>query len=97
MLFPSVKIERHEFEKTPGARYFAKQFEVSVKNALNGAGIGSRNFLKSNEPNIAVFTGGGGSLPMLRQILQKPIELEGDSAYFDFIASALYLPKRSVA
>lgn len=73
--FNAVTIERDEFANTKLVRYFAKIFEEQVKEALNSSGIGSQNFIKTNQPNIAVFTGGGGSLPFLRDLFKYPIEL----------------------
>ena len=83
--FETVKVEQAQLEQTPAARYFAREFETAVKKALNGAGVGSRNFLQTNEPNVAVFTGGGGTLPMLRRLFDKPIELEGGNAVFEVV------------
>jgi hypothetical protein len=81
--FDTVNIESEEFCKTKVVAYFAKNFEDQVKQALNSAGIGSRNFLQTNQPNVAVFTGGGGSLPFLRELFAKPIELSEGSAHFE--------------
>lgn len=81
--FDVVNIESHEFCATKIVSYFARTFEEQVKNALNSAGIGSRNFLKTNQPNVVVFTGGGGSLPFLRDVFAKPIELSEGKAIFE--------------
>lgn len=81
--FEGVDIELDEFCRTRFVSYFAKSFEDGVKNALNGAGVGSRNFTQTNQTNVAVFTGGGGTLPFLREVLQKPIQLEGGTAHFE--------------
>lgn len=81
--FEPITIEADEFSSTKVVSYFAKTFEDQVKSALNGAGAGSRNFLRSNEANVAVFTGGGGALPFLRDVLRKPIELDDGKAYFE--------------
>lgn len=80
--FDTVTIERDEFCKTKVVAFFAKNFEDQVKEALNSAGVGSRNFLQTNQPNVAVFTGGGGSLPFLRDLFTKPIELSDGKADF---------------
>lgn len=81
--FDTVTIERDEFCKTKVVAFFAKSFENQVKDALNSAGIGSRNFLQTNQPNVAVFTGGGGSLPFLRDVFATPIELADGKASFE--------------
>ena len=81
--FDLISIELPEFEGRPPVKSFRANFEAEVKASLNGAGIGSRNFQQTNEPNIAVFTGGGGQLPFLRDILSRPIELDGGPAYFE--------------
>jgi molecular chaperone HscA len=81
--FDTVSIGDDEFRNSKVVTYFARTFEEQVKSALNSAGIGSRNFIQTNQPNIAVFTGGGASLPFLRELFDKPIELEGGSADFE--------------
>lgn len=81
--FDLVSIELPEFEATRPVAFFKATFEAEVKASLNGAGIGSRNFVQTNEPNIAVFTGGGGRLPFLRDALRRPIELDEGRAFFD--------------
>jgi hypothetical protein len=83
--FGSVSIERDEFESIAPVRYLVSRFEASVKQALNGAGVGSKNFLETNEPNVAVFTGGGGSIPALRNVFAKPLELDGGKAFFEVV------------
>jgi hypothetical protein len=81
--FDTVAIDQDEFCKTKVVAYFARTFGEQVRSALNGAGIGSRNFLQTNQPNIAVFTGGGGSLPFLRDLFAQPIELDEGKAIFE--------------
>ena len=81
--FDTMTVEREEFCNAKIVAFFAKNFEDQVKDALNSAGIGSRNFLQTNQPNVAVFTGGGGSLPFLRDLFAKPIELAEGMASFE--------------
>jgi hypothetical protein len=81
--FDTVTIDREQFGQTKVVSYFARTFEEQVKSALNGSGIGSRNFLQTNQPNVVVFTGGGGSLPFLRDIFKAPISLDEGDAIFE--------------
>lgn len=81
--FDSVNIEQDDFCKSKVVSYFTRTFEEQVKAALNSAGIGSRNFVETNQPNVVVFTGGGGSLPFLRDLFDKPIELAEGKATFE--------------
>ena len=83
--FPTITVDQAAFEDTSLVRFFIKQFEAAVKKALNGAGVGSKNFLQTNEPNIVVFTGGGGTLRVLRRFFETPIELDGGKAYFKVV------------
>lgn len=66
-------------------RFFVSRFTNSIKEALDGAGAGSRNFVQISEPNVAVFTGGGSSNPRLRSVLKEPLELAVGRAYLDVI------------
>lgn len=52
----------------------------AVIQALNGSGASFRSF---SDDSVVVFTGGGGSLPFLRDTFdKKPIELSSGPAYF---------------
>ena len=81
--FDTVKLESDQFRQTSFVSYFEREFEKAVKSALNGSGIGSRNFVQTNQSNVVVFTGGGGSLPFLRDLFEKPIALEEGNAIFE--------------
>jgi molecular chaperone HscA len=81
--FAPVDLDLDEFEAHAMVSSFVRQFESEVISALNGAGVGSKNFLESSEPNLAVFTGGGAGLPFLRRIFDRPIKLSNGEALFE--------------
>lgn len=83
--FESVTIDRDEFCNCRAVTFFSRSFEEQVRAALNASGIGSRNFIDTNQPNMVVFTGGGGSLPFLREFFSKPVELEEGKAEFAIV------------
>ena len=78
--FPQTKIELLEFERTPTVAHFVREFEASVKGALEGSGASFRSF---SDDSVAVFTGGGGSLSFLRNVFdKKAFNLKDGPAYF---------------
>lgn len=78
--FPRTTIELPEFVGTPIVQHYIEQFTGSVVAALDSSGASFRSF---SDDNVAVFTGGGQSLPFLREMFdKKPVELASGPAYF---------------
>lgn len=78
--FPVARIELPEFVKTPIVSHYLGQFQSAVVQALEGSGASFRSF---SDDSVVVFTGGGGSLPFLREIFdRKPVTLAAGPAYF---------------
>lgn len=78
--FPQTKIDLAEFERTPTVKHFVREFEANIVGALEGSGASFRSF---SDDSVAVFTGGGGSLPFLRNVLdKKAVSLKDGPAYF---------------
>lgn len=78
--FPRTKIELPEFVRTPIVQHYLSEFAGAVVTALDGSGASFRSF---SDDNVVVFTGGGRSLPFLREMFdKKPIELASGPAYF---------------
>jgi hypothetical protein len=78
--FPKTTIELPEFLSSPIVGNYVSEFRKAVAAALEGSGASFRSF---SDDSVAVFTGGGGSLPFLRDIFdKKPVELEAGPAYF---------------
>ncbi len=78
--FPRMKIELPEFVNTPIVRHYVEEFTGAVVAALDSSGASFRSF---SDDNVVVFTGGGRSLPFLRDMFdKKPIELASGPAYF---------------
>lgn len=78
--FPKTKIELPEFVKTPIVSDYISKFNIACVQALNGSGASFRSF---SDDSVVVFTGGGGSLPFLRNIFdKKAVELTSGPAFF---------------
>lgn len=78
--FPKTKIELPEFAQTPIVSHYLTEFKGAVVKALDGSGASFRSF---SDDSVVVFTGGGGSLPFLREIFhKKPVDLASGPAYF---------------
>jgi hypothetical protein len=77
--FPKTKIELPEFVQTPMVSHYLSEFKGAVVEALQGSGASFRSFA---DESIAVFTGGGRSLPFLREIFNDPIKLSSGPAHF---------------
>lgn len=80
--YDPVAIELDDLMATEPIRKFAAAFRGKVIETLNRAGIGSENFVKTNDQNIVVFTGGGSRLPFLTRVFDEPLELEAGSVMF---------------
>lgn len=78
--FPPTTIELPEFVAAPIVSHYIDRFRTAVGEALEGSGASFRSF---SDDSVVVFTGGGRSLPFLREIFdKKPIPLAAGPAYF---------------
>jgi hypothetical protein len=78
--FPPTRIELAEFVRTPIVGHYLKTFQAAVVRSLEGSGASFRTL---SDDNVVVFTGGGRSLPFLRDVFdKKPVLLSSGPAYF---------------
>lgn len=78
--FPPTTIELPEFVAAPIVSHYVQSFKAAVAGALEGSGASFRSF---SDDSVVVFTGGGRSIPFLREIFdKKPIPLVAGPAYF---------------
>lgn len=79
--FPRITIKIDEFTSWPAIKDLVERFKADVAKAI--AGPGSSNFTGMQAENLVVFTGGGGRIPFLRKVFQKPFDVHGgERAYF---------------
>ena len=76
---PRFAIELAELEATPLIKTFVGEFTGAVRSALAGSG---RTFNSARDDNVVVFSGGGRSLPFLREVFKDGLISQGGTAYF---------------
>lgn len=76
---PQFGIELAELEATPLIRKFVGEFKFAVEAALTGSG---RTFSVAKDDNVVVFSGGGRSLPFLRDVFGGALQTGGGYANF---------------
>jgi hypothetical protein len=76
---PRVEVELAELIATPAISHFIDNFRKTVTAALN---CSPASFRSLRDDNIVVFSGGGRSIPFLREVFRDPIMLTEGPAYF---------------
>lgn len=76
---PRFSLELAQLEATPLIKTFVGEFRSAVEAALTGSG---RTFSVAKDDNVVVFSGGGRSLPFLRDVFGSALRTAGGFANF---------------
>lgn len=77
---PAFQLELPALTESPLIKTFVAEFKDAVTSALSGSG---RKFSVARDDNVVVFSGGGRSLPFLREVFKR--ELKTDGGYVSFL------------
>jgi hypothetical protein len=81
----SVTISLADFLASPPVRNFAENFSSKVKECLEGQPLGTYEHPDFRSNVDVVITGGGASLPMIREAFASPMKIHGKDLRFNVV------------